>query len=303
MRRIFIVLAKLIGLLQLYWGLTYLASIPVFMGQMTGIESNFGGGFLAKQVGGLLCYALISFAMAWLMLARTDWLAGRLNIQTDDQFPVVSDDVVLKAGIKIVGVYILVHAIPSLVKSVADSSSLALEGGWFRAIMSNILSPLLRAVISLLLLIRTEMVLSLIARGEKADGKRILTGGLALLALLILLVLALTTNPYLQTYSRTSDVTTYSDGPVYRSLPKGDTEGVVKDKTPSASHAGDILYDQAMTNRVPAFTTSNIEEFVFSLKQESVKTDQAPSVDSENRIRKMGLIDDRKKDDRPIPAN
>jgi len=59
MRRLFIVLAKLIGLLQVYWGLTYLASIVLFIGQMARMAETEAGQ-LAFQILGILGYAALS---------------------------------------------------------------------------------------------------------------------------------------------------------------------------------------------------------------------------------------------------
>jgi hypothetical protein len=284
MRRLFIVLAKLIGLLQVYWGISYLISIPVVYGQMAAMDST-SGFFVVNQVGGFLCYALAAFVMAWLLLARTDWVADKLGIQEDDQLPAVSDEAILKAGVKLVGLYVLVHAVPSLVKSVSDGSSFARGGSWIISRLSFIIPPVFRILLSLLLLVRTERVLSLIARGERTEGKRILSGVLALLALLILIVLA--------TSAFRGDVTRYhSTGSVTRSISEDDADEAEKDRTTSASRDGEILYGQAMPDR-SAFSETNIAEIVIQVP--------VPEHDQASRIRKMGLIDDRKKDDPPVP--
>ena len=70
MRRIFMVLAKLIGLLQIYWGLTYVSSIALYVGQMARMESSEFGE-LAILMGGILCFAFLAFGMAWFLLLQS----------------------------------------------------------------------------------------------------------------------------------------------------------------------------------------------------------------------------------------
>lgn len=228
MRRIFIVLAKLIGILQIYWGLTYLSSIALFIGQMARMESS-GFGQLAIQMGGILGFALLAFGMAWVLLARTEWLADKLKIHSDDQLPVLSDDTVLRAGIKVVAVYILANAIPGLVKAISEASAYGLWEGRLTAIWTKIIPSVLQVAFALFLAIRTERVLSLLAKGEEAQGKKIIIGGLVILALLILLGRGLSIHPWLQ------HRTTYSSGPVRRSYAEGGTVTIEKDTTTPAA--------------------------------------------------------------------
>lgn len=275
MRRIFIVLAKLIGLLQIYWGLTYLSSIALFIGQMARMESSEFGR-LAIQMGGILGFALLAFGMAWLLLARTEWIADKLKVESDHQLPALSDDVVLRAGIKVVGVYILANAIPGLVKAVSEASAYGLWDGHLTAIWTKIIPSVLQVALALLLAIRTDRVLSLLAKGEKAQGKRIIIGGLVVLAILILLGRGLMIHPWLQ------HRTTYSPGPVHRSYPAGGTVIVEKDtNTPAARDWYTVPYAQPMTNDLPDFTNSNVREIVEFLEKETEKTEQDKEQDKD----------------------
>ncbi|MDY0148968.1 MAG: hypothetical protein RBT03_02645 [Kiritimatiellia bacterium] len=196
MRRIFIVLAKLIGLLQIYWGLMYIPSIAIFIGQMVRMESS-GFGQLAIQMGGILGFVFINFGMAWLLLARTEWMADTLKIEAHDPLPVLSDAIVLQAGIKVVGVYILAKAIPGLVKAISEASAYGLWEGRLTAIWTTIIPSVLQVALALFLAIRTEQVLSLLAKGEKAQGKKVVIVSLLILAVLILLGRGLTIHPWL----------------------------------------------------------------------------------------------------------
>lgn len=268
MRRMFIVLAKLIGLLQIYWGLTYLSSIALFIGQMARMESSEFGQF-AIQMGGILGFALFAFGMAWALLVRTEWLADKLKIHSDDQLPALSDDTVLRAGIKVVGVYILANAVPGLVKAISEASVYGLWEGRLTAIWTKIIPSVLQIALALLLALRTERVLSLLAKGEKAQGKKIIAGGLVLLALLILLGRGLTIHPWLQ------HRTTYSSSPVRHSYPEGGTVIIKKDtNTPAARDWYTVPYAGPVTNDLPDFTNSNVREIVDFLEKETEKTEQ-----------------------------
>ena len=270
MRRIFIVLAKLSGLLQIYWGLTHLSSLTLFIGQMARMESSeFGHRAIQIQMGGIIGFALLAFGMAWVLLARTEWLADKLKIHSDDQLPAMSDDTVLRAGIKVVGVYILASAIPGLVKAISEASAYGLWEGRLTAIWTKIIPSVLRVALALFLAIRTERVLSLLTKGEKAQGKKIIVGGLVILALLILLGRGLTIHPWLQ------NQTTYSSGPVHRSYPEGGTVIIEKDtNTPAARDWYTVPYAGPMTNDVPDFTNSNVREIVDFLEKETKKREQ-----------------------------
>ena len=267
MRRIFIVLAKLIGLLQIYWGLTYLSSIALFIGQMARMESSEFGQ-LAIQMGGILGFALLAFGMAWLLLARTEWIADKLKIKVDDQLPVLSDDVVLQAGIKVVGVYILANAIPGLVKAISEASAYGLWDGHLTTLWTKIIPSVLQVALALFLAIRTKHVLSLLAKGEKAQGKKVIIGGLLILAVLILLGRGLTIHPWLQ------DRPSYSSSPVRHSYSRGNTVIIEKDtNTPAAREWYTVPYGEPMTNGTPDFPTSSITDVVNFLVEDTEKTE------------------------------
>ena len=102
MRRLFIVLAKIIGLLQVYWGLTYFFSIVIFIRNMGQMASS-GADSSMSQVLGILLYAVLAFGTAWLLLFKTEWLADKIKVESDNELPSLSQDVVLNVGVKIIG--------------------------------------------------------------------------------------------------------------------------------------------------------------------------------------------------------
>lgn len=265
MRRIFIVFAKLIGLLQIYWTLTYLSSIALFIGQVAKMESSELGQ-RAIQIGGILGFALLAFGMAWLLLARTEWIADKLKIQSNEPLPALSDDVVLQAGIKVVGVYILANAIPGLARSIAEVCAYGLWEGQLMGIWTKIIPSALKIALALLLAIRTDRVVNLLAKGEKTQGKQIIIGGLVLLALLMLLGRGLTIHPWLQP--------SYSPSSVHHSYSSDSTLTIEADtNTSSACELFTVPHGEPMTNDIPCFTNFSIVETVDFLKEETGKTE------------------------------
>ncbi|NQT91574.1 MAG: hypothetical protein HQ559_02350 [Lentisphaerae bacterium] len=203
MRRIFIVSGKIIGLLQIFWGLTYLSSISLFMSQMGRTEPSMARA-MAIQIGGVAGYAVLAFGMAWLLLARTEWLADKLKIPTDDHLPSLSDDVLLRAGIKLIGVYVLATAVPALARAVAEVATFSAWQSYLGILMTRLVPAVFRVAIAILLAIRTDFVLRVISRGENTHGKKILIGGFVLLLLYALLARGLDMHPWLRQRGMTS---------------------------------------------------------------------------------------------------
>ena len=180
MRRLFIVLAKIIGLLQVYWGLTYFFSIVIFIRGMGRMTSN-GAGNYSSQIIGIILYAVLSFGMAWLLLFKAEWLADKLKIKSDDELPAVSHDVLLNAGVKLIGLYILAGAIPSLSRAIFEADTCGLWGGSSTVLLIQVIPAIIKVLLGFLFAIRTEFVLNLVSKGERAKTKRIVVGGVALL--------------------------------------------------------------------------------------------------------------------------
>jgi hypothetical protein len=132
MRRLFLVLAKLAGLVLVYLALVNVIQIGFTIHVMTGPAAPPGGQAISGALGIFLCFCL-SLAMAWLLLARTEWLADRLRIREDAATGIPGDDVILRTGIALIGVYVTVNAIPAFARAILDSGIfLALhEGGRF----------------------------------------------------------------------------------------------------------------------------------------------------------------------------
>ena len=187
MRHVFIVIAKLIGLFQIYWSLTWTCSLFMLYGQMTAIESVAMRQISMWSATVLGCATLLGFGLGWMLLVKTTWLADKLKIPADAPLPAVSDDAVLRVGVKLIGIYFLARAIPEIVGGTVSVNSYGYMAGGIPAVWIKLVPVALTLVIALLLTIRTDSVLGLIHRGEKVGGKRIVMISVVILAILMLL--------------------------------------------------------------------------------------------------------------------
>ena len=272
MRKLFIAASKVFGLLQVYYGLAYVTSIIPMIGMITRAASDtsvavaatgFSGESLPYTVIGLVGTLLLTFGVAWLLLFRTEWLADKFKIPDEANPGGLAKDTIILIGTILIGLHVTVKAAPALVSACFRS------GGYGPWVLSSILSPALRLAFGLLLAIRPQLVLRLLAKGEKAQGKKLIIGGLVILALLILLGRGVTVHPWLQRRTR------YSSDAAPRSYPEGGTVIIERDtNTPSARDWYTVPYTEPMTNDVPDFTNSNVREVVEFLRMETETTEQ-----------------------------
>lgn len=258
MRRLFVVFAKLLGLLQIYWALLTFVQIGFVFTMFDHSGSNQSGQILASLIGTFLYFAM-ALGMAWLLLVRTEWLANKLKIQADDQLPTLSDDTILHAGIKVVGIYILVNAIPILMQTVFLATTQDMRGYSFSPAWTNVISSVLQVILALPLIIRTHDVIRLIAKGENTQGKRIIVVGLALLAVVIFLARGLAAHPWF------SCGTDFSSDSVLNSYSSRYTVTIPKDTNISAASTMNLVpypQKQAMTNTFSQFTTASVADVI-----------------------------------------
>jgi hypothetical protein len=125
MRQLFLVLAKLIGLIQLYWSLATLVQIGVSIEMLTA-ESKPEIYLLIKWgLVGFGAYFLLTLGLAWILLIKTDWLADKLGISDDIGPSIVSEAILLSAGIRLIGLYVAVTAAPALIKVFIETKGMA----------------------------------------------------------------------------------------------------------------------------------------------------------------------------------
>lgn len=187
MRHLFLVIAKLFGLFQIVWAVGHLASVTMVLATMgMGPESLFQ--HRVAQLANTLGLAVFCFVMAWVLLFRTQWLADKLRIQEEAEPKRLRGIMLLRVGIKLIGLFLVVSAIPDAVRasfdwiwSVASLGNLRnfVRVFWLEStsgIWTRVLPALLQLGLGLFLSLRTEMVLSWITAGNKVGEEEDSTG-------------------------------------------------------------------------------------------------------------------------------
>lgn len=190
MRNLFVVLAKLLGVFQVYWALTYLASISLFIGQ-TVTNDLTAQGMIVTQAIYICGYAVICFCMAWILMFKTIWLADKLHVPKESDQLSLSTDRVLPTGIKLVGVYILAVSLPGLLKALGETASFSLYNGSLAMVWTKILPAVLKVAMGLILTLRTPQTVRVISKGESTATKKLVFGAACILVFTIFLFRAL----------------------------------------------------------------------------------------------------------------
>lgn len=120
MKKLFLVACKIIGLLQLYWAFATLLQVG-FALSMT-MNSAEAAPRNALWLVGTVLYSLLAFAVAYTMIFRTDALYRIAGLPDDpDSVTVPPQNVLLKTGILLIGVYFVLVPIPGIVRHLADA--------------------------------------------------------------------------------------------------------------------------------------------------------------------------------------
>ncbi len=112
MNNLFLVFAKLLGLVLLYLVLiTSFQIIGLFfwaLGDHPPVPQLAAGLLLS------LLALFASLAAVWLLLVRTEWLAGKLNLNTEAPLGAFTPDSALVVGLTLIGVYLAVRSLSQI---------------------------------------------------------------------------------------------------------------------------------------------------------------------------------------------
>lgn len=192
MRTFFIAVAKVFGLLQAYYGLAYITSIIPIMSAFARATpatdatawvgtTDFAGATLPFALAGALATVVLTFGVAWLLLFRTAWLADKLGLPEEQEPKELARDTILLAGTVLLGFFTIIQSGPQIV-----SACFFQPVGYGRWFWSSTVPHMLKLALGVLFVLRPHLVLGLIAKAEKTDGKRLCVGGLVLLVFLLL---------------------------------------------------------------------------------------------------------------------
>lgn len=157
MRQLFLVLAKLFGLYHFCYGLLSLIQTFGYLAMLLGSEQT------ALSIGFLVQTASVSAAslgMAWLLIAKTDWLANKLGIPDGAEAIGMEREPLLFAGVALLGVYLTVNAIPTLGGELVVRGLKGIDIDWRTAI--KIVSSIIQLGLGLFLTLRSATVVEVI---------------------------------------------------------------------------------------------------------------------------------------------
>ena len=166
MRRQFLVLAKLVGLLQLYWALDNFMRIG-FTLSMIGRSEPTQIGQIAVSLIGIATYFALSLGMAGLLLARTEWLADKLKMADEPEIEGLDQPSVLLVGVTLIGVYVTVNAIPSLSRVLLDARHVW-DGQFGLQLCNKIIPATLQLGLGLFLAMKSEKAVALITKKKES---------------------------------------------------------------------------------------------------------------------------------------
>jgi hypothetical protein len=167
MRNLFIVLAKVVGLLQIATVINYLQFQIGYINYIVGSEDWLYSlrSQLVNMVGYSMCMGLV-LGFAWVLLFRTNWIANRLGIPEGEELSGPKQDSFLPIGIKLLGVYILVDAVPGFVWVMIEPRAFNPDESaahfWIRIVPS-----VLKLAFGLILVGKTSYVMELISGDSK----------------------------------------------------------------------------------------------------------------------------------------
>ena len=162
MKKLFVVFAKLLGLVQLYLALLTATQLVVMLGMVVRTDQIPLRDVLLGGVG-LAIYLAVSLAIAWLLLAKTDWLAAKVGIRDETPIEGLERLPALIVGICLIGVFVTVESLPRLARILIDLQR-AWHYGPHQLIWGQLAPVLLQLLLGLVLALRPNTVVGWIAR-------------------------------------------------------------------------------------------------------------------------------------------
>ena len=162
MKKLFLVLAKLLGVVQLYMALMTATQLVVMLGMVVRTDQIPLRSVLLGGVG-LAIYLAVSLGIAWILIARTDWLAAKVGIQDDTPVEGLERLPALLVGICLIGIFVTVESLPRLARILIDLQR-AWQYGPQHLIWGQMTPVLLQLFLGLVLALRPNTVVGWIAR-------------------------------------------------------------------------------------------------------------------------------------------
>ena len=161
MKKLFLVFAKLLGLLLGYYAL---AGITQMLGYLPIMLDGPGQGWRhALILISVLLYITLSLDFVWPLLFRTEWLAGKIGIPADTPIEGLERVPALIVGTSLIGIHLAARGLPQLA-----SALLTLQNNWSSLpatmIMRSFLPVFLQLILGLFLALKPGAVATLLTR-------------------------------------------------------------------------------------------------------------------------------------------
>lgn len=119
MKKLFLVFAKLLGLVQLYMTLLGVTQMAIMMAVLSRNDSASVSEVL-PSLAGLMIYLAVALVIAWVLLAKTEWLARKVGL--GDEAPVEGLERVpaLIVGVALIGVFVTVRSLSPLARALLE---------------------------------------------------------------------------------------------------------------------------------------------------------------------------------------
>ncbi|NCA81209.1 MAG: hypothetical protein EOM72_00485 [Opitutae bacterium] len=119
MKKLFLVFAKLLGLIQLYTALLGVTQMAIMMSLVSRSDSGSLSGVL-PSLAGLTIYLAVALVIAWVLLAKTEWLARKVGV--GDEAPVEGLERVpaLIVGVALIGIFVTVRSLSPLARALLE---------------------------------------------------------------------------------------------------------------------------------------------------------------------------------------
>ena len=162
MKKLFLVFAKLLGLVQLYTALLTATQLVIMLGMLVKTDPIPLRGILLGAAG-MAVYLAVSLAIAWLTLVKTEWLAAKVGIQDDAPVAGLEHVPALLAGICLIGIFVTVESLPRLTRILIDVQR-AWSYGPHQLIWGQMAPTLLQVLLGLILALKPGTVAALVVR-------------------------------------------------------------------------------------------------------------------------------------------
>ena len=160
MKKLFIVSAKILGLIYLFRFVSHLLHSILFAqtGALSRSLIDVGGRYVHALLGiEFLVYGIV----IWLLLFKTAWLASLLQIP-DEEAPICQPSDLLMAALKILGVYLIISSLPVFIDAYVQLRQMITLNMHQETYRLKLIVPALSAGLGVALIIWTQKISKLV---------------------------------------------------------------------------------------------------------------------------------------------